>query len=72
MRENASIVTLVRERLLQRESSYRYALERLVIATPAPQAVQIERAVNQLQAEIARYRSPAPSWEREQNLATVR
>ncbi len=72
MRENASIVTLVRERLLQRESSYRYALERLVIAIPAPQAVQIERAVNQLQAEIARYRSPAPSWEREQNLATVR
>jgi hypothetical protein len=27
-------------------------------------------AINQLQAEIARYRSPAPSWRRERSLAS--
>jgi len=72
IRENASIVGLVREKLLQRESSYRYALERLVVTTPSPQAVQIERAIDRLQAQIARYQSPAPTWVREQNLATAR
>jgi hypothetical protein len=72
IRENASIVASVREKLLQRESSYRYALERMVVATPSPQAVQVERAIDQLQAQIARYQSPAPTWVREQNLATVR
>jgi len=71
MRENASIVALVREKLMQRVSSYRFALERLVIMTPSPQAVDAERAINQLQAQIARYRGPAPTWVREQNLATV-
>jgi hypothetical protein len=72
VRENASIVASVRERLLQRESSYRYALERLVVATPSPQAVQVERTIDRLQAQIARYQSPAPTWAREQNLATAR
>jgi hypothetical protein len=70
--ENASIVASVREKLLQRESSYRYALERLVVGTPSPQAVQVERAIDRLQAQIAHYQSPAPTWVREQNLATVR
>ena len=72
IRENASVVASVREKLQQRESSYRYALERLVVATPSPQAVQIERAIDRLQAQIARYNSPAPTWVREQNLATAR
>jgi hypothetical protein len=72
IRENASIVASVREKLLQRESYYRYALERLVVATPSPQAVQVERAIDQLQAQIARYQSPAPTWVREQNLVTAR
>lgn len=72
IRENASIIALVREKLLQRESSYRYALERLVVATPSPQAVQVERAIDRLQAQIARYQSPAPTWVREENLATAR
>jgi hypothetical protein len=72
IRENASIVASVRDKLLQRESSYRYALERLVVTTPSPQAVQVERAIDQLQAQIARYQSPAPTWVGEQNLATVR
>jgi len=72
MRENAAIVALTREKLTQRASSYRFALERLVIMTPSPQAVDVERAVNHMQAMIARYRGPAPTWMREQNLATVR
>jgi hypothetical protein len=72
MQENASIVTLVRTNLTQRTASYRFALERLVIMTPSPLAVDIERAINQMQTDIARYRNPAPSWVREQNLVTVR
>ena len=72
MRENESIVALVRAKLTQRAASYHYALERLVIATPSTQAVNVEHAVNHLQAMIARYRGPAPTWMREQNLATVR
>ena len=72
MRENAAIVSLVREKLTQREASYRFALERLVIATPSAQAAEVERAINQLHATIARYRHLPPSWVREHNLATVR
>ena len=72
MRDNASIVALVREKLTQRMSSYRFALERLVIMTPTAQAVDAERAINQLQAQIVSYRGPAPAWTREQNLVTVR
>ena len=72
MRENASIVALVREKLMQRVSSYRFALERLVITTPSPQAAEVERSLDQLQAQIARYRGLAPTWVREQNLVTVR
>ena len=72
MRENAAIVSLVREKLTQREASYRFALERLVIATPSAQAAEVERAINQLHATIARYRHLPPSWVREQNLAAVR
>ena len=70
--ENASIVSLVRAKLAQRVSSYHFALERLVIMTPSPQAAEVERALNQLQAQIARYRRPAPTWVREPNLVTVR
>ncbi len=72
MQENESIVTLVRTNLTQRASSYRFALERLVVMTPSPLAVDIERAINQMLADIARYRNPAPTWVREQNLVTVR
>jgi len=72
IRENESIVSHVRAKLAQRVSSYHFALERLVVMTPSPQAVDVERALNQLQAQIARYRGPAPTWVREQNLVTVR
>ena len=67
---NAAIVQLVRTRLHQRVESYHFALERLVLMTPSAQAAQIELALNQLQAEIARYRYPAPSWGRQRSLAS--
>jgi hypothetical protein len=70
--QNDSIVALVRAKLMQRSASYRFALERLVIQSPSPMAVDIERAITAMNAEIARYRQPAPTWEREQNLVTVR
>ncbi len=70
--ENALTVAMVREKLMQRLSSYRFALERLAITTPSPQAAEAEHQINLLQAGIARYRQPAPSWVREQNLASAR
>jgi hypothetical protein len=72
IRENASIISLVRAKLIQRVSSYRFALERLAINTPSPQAADVERTLNQLQDQIARYRHPASTWVREQNLVTIR
>jgi len=70
-RTNAAIVSLVRTRLNQRVASYHFALERLVLMTPTAQAAQVELALNKLQAEIARYRYPAPSWGRERSLASA-
>ncbi len=71
--ENASLVSLVRTTLAQRVSGYRFALERLVVMTPSPQAVDVERSLNQLQVQIARYRTrSAPTWVREKSLASAR
>ena len=73
IRENASIVFKVRMKLDQRVAAYRFALERLVIMTPMQQAVDAERSLNQLQAQIAHYRArSAPTWTREQSLASAR
>ncbi len=73
IRENASIVSSVQISLDQRVSAYRFALERLVILTPTTQAVEAERLIDQLQAQIANYRAyPPPSWARERSLATSR
>ena len=73
IRENASIVFKVRTKLDQRVAAYRFALERLVIMTPMQQAVDVERSLNQLQAQIAHYRTrSAPTWVREQSLASAR
>jgi hypothetical protein len=69
VRENASLVSLVRARLGQRVSAYRFALERLVVQTPSPQAVEVEQSLNRLQALIAYYRAPVPTWAREPSLA---
>jgi hypothetical protein len=54
---NKSIVSLVRAKLGQRVASYRFVLERLVITTPSPQTVDVEREPNHLQAKIAYYRN---------------
>jgi hypothetical protein len=73
IRENDRVIAQVRTSLTQRASGYRFALERMVIMAPSPQAVDSERMLNQLQADIARYRSlPAPTWSREQSLAFSR
>jgi hypothetical protein len=53
-------------------SAYRIALERLVVTAPSTQAAEVERSINQLQAQIERYRRPAPTWVREQSLAASR
>lgn len=71
-RENAALISLVRARLGQRVSAYRFAMERLVIMTPSAQAVEVEQSLNQLQALIARYRALAPTWVREPSLAASR
>jgi hypothetical protein len=67
---NAAIVSLVRTRLHQRVASYHFALERLVLMTPSSQAAQVDLSLNQLQAQIARYRHPVPSWGRERSLVS--
>ena len=72
VRENNSLVSLVRTRLVQRVSAYRFGLERLVIMAPSAQAVEVEQSLNQLQALIARYRNPPLPWVREQSLASAR
>jgi hypothetical protein len=73
IRENARVIARVRASLVHRAASYRFALERLVISAPSPQAVDAERTLNQLQADIARYRNyPAPTWAKEQSLAFQR
>ena len=70
---NTSLIALVRSKLGQRVEGYRFALERLVIMTPSPEAVEVERALNKLQAEIAYYRThTAPTWVREQSLSSAR
>lgn len=71
--ENARVIGEVRTSLTYRAASYRFALERLVIAAPSPQAIDAERTLTQLQADIARYRNyPAPTWSQEPSLAFQR
>jgi hypothetical protein len=69
MRENAAIVAMVRDMLVQRQACYRNALGRLVIESPYTQAVDVERAIDRLKADIERYRAPAPTWTRGPSLA---
>jgi hypothetical protein len=72
-RENAAIVALVRGRLAERVAGYRFALERLVIQTPSMQAAGVERDLHHLQERIAYYATHrAPTWVREQSLASAR
>jgi hypothetical protein len=71
--ENASIVEVVRARLGERVSSYRFALERLVVMTPMPQAAEVERRLNHLDGLVGYYRThTAPTVAEEQSLASAR
>jgi hypothetical protein len=72
IRENAHVVDIVRQSLSNRVASYRFALERLVVATPSTQAVEAERLLNQLQSQIARYDTLPPTWVREPSLVSAR
>jgi hypothetical protein len=51
--ENALLVAWVQRSLARRVAAYRYALERLVIATPTPMAVEVERSLTLLRSRIA-------------------
>jgi hypothetical protein len=72
IRENVHVVDIVRVSLANRVVSYRFALEHLVIMTPAVQAVEAERLLNQLQVQMARYDTLPPTWVREPSLASAR
>jgi hypothetical protein len=54
-RENAAVIAWVCASLKERAMSYRFALERLVVATPSSRALEAERSLSLLQAETARY-----------------
>jgi hypothetical protein len=51
--ENALIIEWVQQALIDRAEAYRYALERLVVATPAPMAVEAERSITLLRTRIS-------------------
>lgn len=53
MQENAMIVQWAQQCLAQRVSSYRWALERLVIQAPDTTAADADRLINALAAQIA-------------------
>ena len=71
MRENAHVIAIVQQCLADRVASYHFALERLVIITPSPQAIEAERSITLLQKQIERYQQPAPTWVREPSLAST-
>ncbi len=50
--ENQIVVWWSHDSLIQRAASYRYALERLVVETPEPEAVNAERALMALENDI--------------------
>lgn len=58
--ENALVASWVCRSLADRIRSYRYALERLVIATPSPAAVDAERSLTLLESKIADCKGPFP------------
>lgn len=74
MRENAAIIEMVQQSLAERIEGYRFALGRLVIMAPDPQAAEVERAINSLRDRVAYYRhNPPPAYAgRERSLADAR
>src|SRR5690348_1114999 len=57
--ENAGVIASVRCALGERVASYRFALDRLVISTPSPLAVEVEASLKLLEARIADNRAVA-------------
>jgi len=55
IRENGGIIRWVQGSLHERAASYRFALERLVIAAPSPLAVEAERSLMLLHQRISAY-----------------
>ena len=55
MRENAAIVAWVCRALKDRVASYRYALERLVVAVPSTAAVEADRSISYLSTQLGQY-----------------
>ena len=53
--ENIAIVAWVCRALKERVASYRYALERLVVAVPSAHAAETDRAIGQLAMRTAQY-----------------
>ncbi len=67
MAENQLVIGWVQRALVERSEAYCFALQRLVIATPAPMAVEVERSLTLLNTRIAENRvittgefAPAP------------
>jgi hypothetical protein len=50
--ENRGVILWVRDALHQRVESYRYALERLVIAVPSPRAIDAERTLRRFETAV--------------------
>jgi hypothetical protein len=55
IKENAAIIAWVCEALKERAVSYRFALERLVIAVPSSDAAEADRAVGFLATQLGQY-----------------
>ena len=53
MVENSLIARWVHQSLMERTYAYHYALERLVIIAPSPQAAEVERQLNLMRMTIA-------------------
>jgi hypothetical protein len=69
MNENAAIIGQVRRSLEQRMASYKFALERLIIMTPSPNAAQVELMLGKFRNTIDLYRHGAPLFRAESSLA---
>lgn len=57
--ENRMIVAWVQRRFAERYAGYQLALDRLVVATPAPAAVEAERTLALFAQRLAEYQPPA-------------
>jgi len=61
--ENTLVIGWVERSLADRVASYRFALERLVVAVPSPMAVEVDRSIALLQTRIAgNVLVPAPDF----------